>query len=191
MRAAREWLAEHFRARRFALVFTSPLNRASEGARIIAGDDVIPLVIDEFAEVDFGLFEGLTAEEIAEHYPDEFGRWNANRLAADFVYPDGESRMVFAERVTRGTARMLATWGEALRAGRCRMADAALVVAHRGVIRTVIQRMAGVVEPRIDLASIHILELDCGDPPNEENADLRAARWRPLVLDETAHLAGF
>ena len=37
----------------------------------------------ELAEVDFGLFEGLTAEEIAEFYPDEFRRWNSNRLAPD------------------------------------------------------------------------------------------------------------
>jgi broad specificity phosphatase PhoE len=182
MCAAREWLSEHYGARCFGPVFTSPMIRAIEGARIIVGEDVSPLVIEEFAEVDFGLFEGLTAEEIAERYPEEFRRWNANRLASDFVYPCGEGRSAFAERVGRGTARMLAMWDEARRAGRCGGADAALVAAHRGVIRAVVQRMAGLVEPLIDLASIQIIEQD-GD-----GADLHLVRWRPVVLDEITHL---
>lgn len=196
MRAASEWLADHYGARHFAPVFTSPLIRAAEGARIVTGEGAAPVVIDEFAEVDFGLFEGRTAQEIAERYPEEFRRWNANRLAADFVYPGGESRRAFAERVGRGTARMLAMWEAARSAGKCAPADAGLVVAHRGVIRAVIQRMAGAaVEPRIDLASIHILERDVDDPldavgSDPPGGDLREARWRPLVLDQTPHLHG-
>lgn len=195
MRAVRERLAQHHRAPSFAPVFTSPLIRAAEGARIIAGGDIVPHVIDEFAEVDFGLFEGLTAEEIAERYPEEFRRWNANRLAVDFVYPGGESRSGFADRVGRGTARMLAMWEGARRAGQCAGGDPALMVAHRGVIRAVVQRMAGLVEPQIDLASIHILEQDDDDPRNTVSidppaVDLCQARWRPVVLDEIAHLDG-
>lgn len=192
MHATREWLAQHYSAGRLAPVFTSPLVRAAEGARIIAGEDVPLLVINEFAEVDFGRFEGLTAEEIAERFPEDFRRWNANRLAVDFIYPGGEGRGAFTERVGRGTERMLAMLETAWREGRCSGANAALVVAHRGVIRAVIQRMVGLVEPRIDLASIQILERDddpCGANGTYPTAtDLYAARWRPVVLDETAHL---
>src|SRR6185437_6982531 len=68
LRAAREWLAARNGAGGFAPVFTSPLVRAAEGARIIAGRDAATTAIKEFVEVDFGLFEGLTAEEIAERY---------------------------------------------------------------------------------------------------------------------------
>jgi broad specificity phosphatase PhoE len=50
----------------FSPVFTSPLIRAAEGARIIAGEDAAVITIEELVEVDFGLFEGLTADEIAE-----------------------------------------------------------------------------------------------------------------------------
>ncbi|HZO83055.1 MAG TPA: histidine phosphatase family protein [Candidatus Binataceae bacterium] len=183
MRAARSWLARRLHTRRFAPVFTSPLVRAVEGARLIAGKAPQAIVIDEFVEVDFGLFEGLTADEIAERYPDEYRQWNAGRLAADFVYPGGESRNAFAGRVGRGTTRMLVLWEAARRAGQGAGA-AALMVAHRGVIRAVVQRLAGALEPSIDLGSIHILE-------HEGNGadDLRAGRWRPMVLDETAHLA--
>jgi broad specificity phosphatase PhoE len=182
MRAAREWLAARDGASGFAPVFTSPLVRAAEGARIIAGRDAAAVAIEEYAEVDFGLFEGLTAEQIAERYPEEFYRWNANRLAPELVYPEGESRTAFIARVARGTARMLALWHDARAGGRA--GSNALMVAHRGVIRAVVRKLTGVFEPHIDLASIHILEEEPGD------TDLRVARWRPVVLDLTEHLAG-
>jgi len=180
MRAACEWLVAREGASGFAPVFTSPLVRAMESARIIAGRKAAAVAIEEFVEVDFGLFEGLTADEIAKRYPEEFRRWNAHRLAADFVYPEGESRAAFVARVARGTARMLGLWRDA-RAGGLGGSNA-LLVAHRGVIRAVVRQLTGVREPHIDLGSIHILE--------EEPAgvDLRTARWRPVALDLTGHL---
>ena len=75
------------------------------------------ITIDEFAEVHFGLFEGLTADEIRERYPDEFARWNDDRLAPGYTYPAGESRADFANRVERGLERMLALWALARRRG--------------------------------------------------------------------------
>src|ERR1700730_7568103 len=89
MRAARQWLAARDGARGLAPVFTSPLVRAAESARIIAGDDTAAFVIEDFVEVDFGLFEGLTAEEIAERYRTEFWRWNSLIRVAAFLYPAG------------------------------------------------------------------------------------------------------
>jgi ribonuclease H / adenosylcobalamin/alpha-ribazole phosphatase len=180
MCAAREWLAARDGARGFAPVFMSPLVRAAEGARIIAGRDAAAVAIEEFVEVDFGLFEGLTAEEIAGRYPQEFRRWNSNRLAADSVYPGGESRAAFIARVARGSARMLALWRDASTDGRA--GSNALLVAHRGVIRAVVRQLTDVFEPHIDLGSIHILE------EQPDGADLRAVRWRPIALDLIGHL---
>src|SRR5580698_7349861 len=68
MRAARHWLRTHFGSPRFSPVIASPLCRADEGAAIIAGVDSSILKIEEFVEVDFGRFEGLTAEEIQSRY---------------------------------------------------------------------------------------------------------------------------
>jgi broad specificity phosphatase PhoE len=186
MRAAREWLATRDGASGFAPVFTSPLVRATEAARIIAGRDAAAIAIEEFAEVDFGLFEGLTGEEIAARYPEEFRRWNANRLGPDFVYPEGESRAEFVARVTRGTTKMLALWQALWQDARAggRSGSNALIVAHRGVIRAVVRQLTGVLELHIDLGSIHVLEHEPG------SADLRTVRWRPIALDLTEHLAG-
>jgi broad specificity phosphatase PhoE len=112
MRAARRRLRTHFGSARFAPVITSPLRRAMESATIIAGPDGSIVEIEEFVEVDFGRFEGLTAEEIAARYPTEFERWNSNRLDPAFSYPGGESRRDFIDRVERGIQRMLSMIGE-------------------------------------------------------------------------------
>ncbi len=160
--------------KKFPLVFSSPLARAIEGARLIAGT-VAPIVkIAEFAEVDFGLYEGLTLDEIAKRFPEEFARWNANRIARDYVYPGGESRIAFAERVARGREAML----DRMRAFGDLSGSAVLLVAHRGVIRELTRALAG-IEPAIELASIQILAPEAPD----------LSRWRAVAIDLTAHLS--
>ena len=167
MRLAARAIEAHRGERDFAHVFSSPLVRASEGARIVAGESAPLVKIDEFAEVHFGLFEGLTADEIRERYPDEFARWNADRLAPTYTYPEGESRAAFTERVERGLERMLTLWAP--------RAEDALLVAHRGVIRTIVRTLAG-REPIVELGSIQILRFD-GD-------------WHAEQIDLIDHLDG-
>jgi broad specificity phosphatase PhoE len=171
MRAVRAALHDRFGSPRFDLVFASPLTRAREGAAIIAGST--PIIIDEFAEVNFGEFEGLVADEIRDRYPEDFARWNRNRLDPAYAYPGGESRAGFTARVNQGIERMLTFLSAVPQAA----AINALVVAHRGVIRTIMQRLAQ-VEPMIELASIQSLIRTSA-----------SGDWRVELLDETAHLA--
>ena len=151
-------------------VFTSPLVRAREGARLIAGEEAEPWVLQEFVEVHFGLFEGLTAEEIRERYPEHYAQWSADRFAPGYAYPDGESRSAFAERVIRGMGKMLSLWQPG-----SHLASTALLVAHRGVIRTVVHHLTG-NQPSVELGSIQVIELDGG--------------WRAPMLDHVGHLKG-
>jgi len=167
MRAAAAMLAP----RGFTRVFASTMVRAVEGARLIAGEHTPIMTLEDFAEVDFGLFEGLTAEEIRARYPAEFERWNRDSLDTAYAYPGGESRAAFRGRVERGLRRMLELWGDGESSGE----DRALVVAHRGVIRTIVRALVQ-AEPVIELGSIHIIE--------------RAPRWRVRELDITSHLEG-
>jgi len=169
MRAARGEVATRLGGLAFARVFASPLSRAVEGARLIAGTGARIVAIDEFAEVHFGLFEGLTADEIRQRYPEEFARWRAEPLALSYTYPGGENRGEFAERVERGLGRMLTMWPDGDSDG-----ARVLMVAHRGVIRAAVSALAG-AEPVAELGSVHILER-------------RGTRWRSRVLDLTAHL---
>jgi broad specificity phosphatase PhoE len=165
MRRARRAIETNHGGANFDRVFSSPLVRASEGARIVAGDSAPLVTVNEFAEVHFGLFEGLTADEIRDRFPDEFARWNADRLAPGYTYPEGESRADFTNRVERGLKRMLALWTP--------RDNDALLVAHRGVIRAIVRKLTR-REPVVELGSIHILRFD-GD-------------WHVEALDLLDHL---
>ena len=164
MRLAARAIETRLGAQNFARVFSSPLIRASEGARIVAGEAASIVTIEEFAEVHFGLFEGLTADEIRERYPERFAIWNADRLAPDYIYPEGESRADFATRVERGLERMLAIWTPR----RDQTDHDALLVAHRGVIRAIVRKLTS-QQPVVELGSIQILEFD--------------GEWRVVALD--------
>jgi broad specificity phosphatase PhoE len=173
MHAARRHLDSIRDRAPYSRVFSSPLVRATEGARIIVDDSAVLDVIDEFAEVHFGLFEGLTADEISERHPEEFALWNLDRLAPDYTYPEGENRTAFAERVERGVDRMLEIWQPNRDSNKDLEARDALVVAHRGVIRAIVRKLSG-AQPSVELASIHILHFDNG--------------WHPHALDIVDHL---
>jgi broad specificity phosphatase PhoE len=173
MRAVRRWLQRRFGSAGFSLVIASPLRRTVEGAAIIAGAKHSIIEIKEFVEVDFGCFEGLTADEIRERYPADFRRWDRDRLDPEFAYPGGESRAQFARRVERGLQLMLEVSDGAAAAGEA----VVLVVAHRGVIRIIANRLAGVA-PVIELGSIQILQRDGF-----------ADAWRAAIIDAVEHLA--
>ena len=155
----------------FQWVFSSPLVRATEGARLVAGESALLCVLEEFVEVHFGLFEGLTAEEIRERHPEHYAHWSVNRFAPGYAYPEGESRAAFAQRVIRGIGKMLSLWQP-----ESHLASPALLVAHRGVIRTLVHHLTG-NQPNVELGSIQVIELD--------------GAWHATMLDHIGHLEGF
>lgn len=121
--------AARIEGERFETVWSSSLSRAAESARILAPDHAIRFEPD-FREVDFGRWEGLTREEIAVRDPELFAIWQ-QRLAR-FDYPDGERRDDFRARIARGLDRLFASG-----------AASALVVAHKGVVRTLLELVSG------------------------------------------------
>lgn len=120
-------------AERFDVVYASSLVRAAESARILAPEHAIELEPD-FREVHFGRWEGLTREEIALRDPELFPVWQSN--LARFDYPEGERRVDFRARVARGLTRLRAS-----------DAASALVVAHKGVLRTLLELVSGETLP--------------------------------------------
>jgi broad specificity phosphatase PhoE len=117
----------------FDLVVASPLRRSWEGARIVSGGAPVRLERD-FREIHFGRWEGLSAQEIAERDPVLAAEWKAQ--AAGFEYPGGELRADFRKRVWRGLER-LAQSGAAN----------VLLVGHKGVIRTIAEKLLGEALP--------------------------------------------
>jgi len=53
--------------------FSSDLIRARKGAEIIAGcHGIEPVSCPEFREINLGIWEGMTREEIMERYPEDY-----------------------------------------------------------------------------------------------------------------------
>lgn len=116
-------------AAEYELVVSSPLSRAWKTALITAPGRWVRLERD-FREIHFGRWEGLTREEIAAREPELYARWQEQ--GRDFDFPEGEARRDFRDRVLRGLDR--------IREARVR---SAVLVAHKGVVRTVIEALTG------------------------------------------------
>lgn len=88
-------------------VYASPLQRARATAEAIATACGLQVRTDEaFREMGFGDWEGVTAQEAAAHFPEDFALW---RSAPDrFHRPGGERLAEVAARAARGRDAMRA-----------------------------------------------------------------------------------
>ena len=78
-------------------IFTSPLSRAYETAKIVAAEfSLVPETVTDFREMSFGQWEGLSWAEITEKYPAEFKAWNDDRTV---TIPGGESYINLTRRI--------------------------------------------------------------------------------------------
>lgn len=114
-------------------VWASSLARAWQAAQIVAPARPVRLEAS-FREIDFGRWEGLTREEIEVLDPPLFEHWQSGEPG--FEFPEGEARGLFRDRVAEGLER--------LHASRTR---SALVVAHKGVLRTLFELVTGQALP--------------------------------------------
>jgi len=81
----------------FSALYASDLARARETASIIAGHTGRKLVMDSrLRERRFGIFEGLTAGEIEQRFPEEHARFISRD--PDYEVPGGECARRFTER---------------------------------------------------------------------------------------------
>src|SRR3712207_9256030 len=86
------------------VVIASPLRRTRETAEVVGAALGLPVQYDDdLVELDFGDFEGLTAEEAKRRHP-----LAARRFAEDVTVaaPGGESVADVSERVARARAQI-------------------------------------------------------------------------------------
>lgn len=85
-----EAVAERLSAEHIEAVYSSDLRRAAATAEIIAARHSLAVERTHLLrEANLGIFQGLTAAEIAEKYPDEFNDWRSN--PASLRPPGGET----------------------------------------------------------------------------------------------------
>ncbi len=110
------------------VIVSSPLQRARRTAEAVAEATGAPMIVyDEFAEADFGAWEGLSFAEAGEKWPEELAAW---LQSPDASPPEGESFASVALRVVAGIERLLADYG-----GR-----KVVVVSHVTPIKTLLCR---------------------------------------------------
>lgn len=139
-----EWLGLELAKERVTALFSSPLERSMETAKIIASRLGLAVTLaPEFNEMDFGLWSNRSFRQL-ESDPN-WARFNAFRSLA---YPPGGETMLQAQQ--RAVARM-----EELR--RAMPKDSLAVVSHADPIKGVIAHFLGVP---LDL--LHRIEISPG-----------------------------
>ena len=106
-------------------IFSSPLRRAQNTAEIIAGIigfNKNNIIIENcITEVNFGIFENLTWEEIETQYADEIERWM--KFKHKYKFPKGEGYDDIIERISDFIDNV---------------PDNSLIVTHFGVIQSML-----------------------------------------------------
>lgn len=81
----------------YDVIFSSPLSRAKETALYINYKNLELKFDKSLEEIDFGIFEGLSFEEIEKQYPQELSKLEKNWESYD--YKTGETPINFQKRV--------------------------------------------------------------------------------------------
>lgn len=122
-----ERLAGLLEEKRIAAVYSSDLIRSVKGARIIGGRvGRDPVSIRELRERSVGAWEGLTANEIKERFPEAYRAWRADLL--NYRPPGGECLLDVRDRILPVFRRLVALHPE----------EEIAVLLHGGVNRVIL-----------------------------------------------------
>jgi alpha-ribazole phosphatase len=127
-------------------VYCSDLSRAVKSAELIAGPHGLrPVIMPELRERNFGIWEGMTFDEIREKHPDEFNAWASNPLQHSPM--GGESTIEVRDRAVRAFSKIIEKHeGQNI-----------AIVAHGGINRIMLCELLG-----IPLENIFRVEQDYG-----------------------------
>ena len=134
-------------------VYCSDLSRAVKSAEIIAEPfSLKPVINVGLKERNFGVWEGMSFDEIKEKWPDAFESWAANPV--EFSPMQGESTLEVKERAMNTFNEIVSK-----HAG-----DNIALVAHGGINRVILCELLGIPLVNIfrieqDFAALNVIEL--------------------------------
>ena len=152
-----------------ATIYTSPLKRAMNTARILAEPHKLELnVLDDLTEIGLGDWQGLHRDEVSQKWPEI---WKQSRIDPSVVtFPNGENFQQLTKRAVRAFNRIVAdnTNGHTL------------AVTHDAVIRVLAAHVLGTSNSiyrhmEINNASLSVMRVEDD-------------RMRLVTLNDTAHL---
>ena len=113
-------------------IYTSTLSRSIDSGKIIADSQGIDIeVAPAFDEVDFGIWEGLSFEDVRERYPEAFRVWLKD--PATYPPPQGESFRSAQKRSMGRLKKIISEHG----------GEQIGIVAHAGLLRIMIFTLLG------------------------------------------------
>ena len=140
-------------------IYCSDLTRARESAEMLASRwDLSPIIRREFREVNMGLWEGLSYEEINLRYPKEAVEWAKG--ASTFRFPQGESLRNLKARVLPAHRKIIAENSDA---------TVLALVGHGGPNRLILCQALGIPLTRLwrlgqDFGGLSIIEYHDSSP---------------------------
>ncbi len=168
--------AERLEGESLAAIYASPLQRALETANIIARHLGKCVIVEQgLAEINHGLWEGLTTAQVIREYPLDYTRWLSQpHLVA---MPQGESLADVARRTEAVLVAILAKHHDGKVA----------ICAHDAVLRVILLKSLGLGlehfwKWNFENASLSVIQVW----QEQETPSFRLAR-----LNDTAHLDGY
>ncbi|MGQ0734108.1 MAG: histidine phosphatase family protein [Acidobacteriota bacterium] len=163
-------LGERLRGEGLAAVYSSPLSRTMETARIVAGEGGLEIrERDGLREISHGRWEGLTRAEVEARFDGEYAAWEEDPFT--FAPEGGESGVAVLARALP-VIRDIVTHHPGERV---------LVVSHKATIRLVLSSLLGFdargYRDRLDQAPACVNVLDFRDP----------VRARLMLFNDTSH----
>jgi broad specificity phosphatase PhoE len=137
---------------RLTAIYCSDLQRAVRSAGIIAEPHGLnPIQVPALRERNFGIWEGLTFNEIKERYRVEFEAWAENPVKYNPI--GGESTLDVSLRVTRAMKNILEN----------HLGENIAIIAHGGVNRILLCQILGIPFENIfrieqDYGAVNIVE---------------------------------
>ena len=147
-----EQLRDRLAVEKIDAIYASNLSRAIATAEIIASRHRSTVITcAELKEINFGLAEGLTFDEINQRFPELAKSLADRRIRPQF--PGGESSVELNQRVRKFLPKLEKHTPE----------ETILVVAHSGTLRLLICNLLGIElqhwrQIRLDLASLTIVD---------------------------------
>jgi broad specificity phosphatase PhoE len=165
-------LGERLSRLNITAVYSSPLSRALETARVVAGHCRLELATrDGLREIGHGHWEGLKREEVERQFADEYAAWEADPFT--FAPAGGESGVAVL-------ARALPVIRDIVMA---HPGGQALVVSHKATLRLVLSSLLGFdargYRDRLDQSPACLNVIDFKDP----------VRVRLMLFNDTSHYA--
>ncbi len=131
--AMAEAFAGAYRDVQWRAIYSSPLQRAvATAAPLAAATGLTVLRHDGLAEIDYGAWDGLSAEVVARDFHDEHERWTAD--PAWNPPTGGETAVALAQRMTHVIEEIRAAHAE----------GEVLIVSHKASIRVALCALLGV-----------------------------------------------